>query len=95
MYSRLSYFEKCLPSSFKRIAIRTIRKDFKRGLKQINKKIEVYIELPKVEKVGEGMVKVEDKEKKAVSRDLIEVDPLAVQRVENTPFNSIKRLKPK
>jgi len=83
MFSRLSYYDKCLPRSFKRIAIRSIRCDFKRGLKQVNKKIKVYIELPKIKKVEEGMIKEERPTKKPVSGEMVMVDERAVRKVKS------------
>lgn len=83
MFSRLSYYDKCLPRSFKRLATRTIRSDFKRGLKQVNKKIKVYIELPKIKKVEEGMVKEERPTKKTASGEMIIVDERAVRRTKD------------
>lgn len=56
-YYLLSRYEKCLPKRFVWKASKSIRKDFKKGLKVINKKAEVYIELPKIESVGNGMYK--------------------------------------
>ncbi len=37
-------------------AVKTVHKDFKLGLKKINKKIPVYVELPKLKSVGDSGV---------------------------------------
>ena len=48
------------PRSFRRKAERSIKRDFSKGLKQIDKKVPVFFELPKYESVGNGMWKEVD-----------------------------------
>lgn len=42
------------PASFTRFATKTIMKDFKKGIRQINQKVPVYVELPKYEEKSKG-----------------------------------------
>lgn len=58
LFEFLSQKEGCLPRKFKRRADKYIIRNFNRGMKQIEKKIPVFIELPKLEKKGNGMYAV-------------------------------------
>lgn len=42
------------PKAFRRLAERSIKSDFRKGIRQINKKVPVFIELPKYEPIGNG-----------------------------------------
>ncbi len=44
-----------LGKRFRNKSVRTLYKDYKRGLSQINRKIPVYVELPKYQKEGDNM----------------------------------------
>lgn len=46
LFCVLAKSQGCTPKRFRDIATRTILKDFKKGLKQINKKIPVFVEVP-------------------------------------------------
>ena len=48
IYLYVGRYKKSLPLSFRLKIKSTIQKDFKKGLKQINKKCPVYVELPKL-----------------------------------------------
>lgn len=48
-------FAGCIPKKLKRRADKSILKDFIKGLRQIDKKCPVYIELAKLKKEGNGM----------------------------------------
>ena len=50
-----------VPKSFYRKAVNTIRRDFNKGIKEINKKAKAYIELPKIKPEGNGMYSQEVK----------------------------------
>ena len=54
IYESLSSKRQCCPKSSMRVAFRNITRDFKKGLKQIDKKFPVFIELPKLKKEGNG-----------------------------------------
>lgn len=59
------------PKSFRRQAERSIKRDFRKGLKQIDKKVPVYFELPKYESVGNGMWKeVDSKTNEAIDNEV-------------------------
>lgn len=60
--------------SFLRVTRRSILRDYKKGLRQINKKVPVFVELGKVKKVDEGMIKeVFPEAKKEKQNEVIEV----------------------
>lgn len=54
IYKTLSRCNQILPKSIKNRIARSIGVDLKAGLKQINKKVPVYVELPKYNEVGSG-----------------------------------------
>ena len=55
LFETLGYFKECCPKSFNRRAVKTINKDFKKGVRAINEKAKVFIELPKFESKGNGV----------------------------------------
>lgn len=71
VFSGISKYEKVLPRRFRKKAVTSLQSDFIKGLKQINKKIPVYIELPKLESCGNGMYKeVDPKTKEPVNNEI-------------------------
>lgn len=57
VWKTLSAEKQTYPKSYARMMQRTFLKDVKKGLKIINKKNKVYIEMPNLEEVGNGMIK--------------------------------------
>lgn len=58
VFEFLSKKEQCLTGRFLRFTRKQLFKDFKAGIKQINKKISVFVELPEYEEKGSGMYQV-------------------------------------
>lgn len=54
IYANLSRYNACLPKRIKRIITKSLSKDFKKGLKVINEKAPIYIELPKLKEEYNG-----------------------------------------
>ena len=55
VFSMLTQYAKCLDKRFLRLSRKTISKDYKKGLKQIEKKIPVYVEMSTLKECGPGM----------------------------------------
>lgn len=60
-----------LPKSFKKLAIKSVNRDFKKGLKEINKKASVFIELPQYEKINDGIYSKNYKNELLVDKEII------------------------
>lgn len=78
LFEFLAQKEKALTGRFLRFARRQLFKDFKKGIKQINKKIAVFVELPKYEEKAPGIYAtgeeiVVGKEIQPETRDIVEV----------------------
>ena len=76
VYLFLSEKERGLSKQFVRYSRRSLLRDFKKGMRAINRKIPVYVELPKYEKKGNGMYTKETNgkpEQTASGNDIIEV----------------------
>ena len=58
VFSEISSKHQSCPKAVARVMKKSVIKDLKKGLKVLNSKIPVYIELPKYEKVGNGQVKL-------------------------------------
>ena len=66
--------------SFLSITKRSMLKDYKKALRQIDKKVKVFVELPTYKSVGDGMVKeVFDGEQKKTTNDLVVVEDFPPQ----------------
>ena len=79
LFSGLSEMREVLPKRFRKKCEKTILRDFNAGLKIINKKIPVYIEMPELKSVGDGMYReVDSKTKEPVSEE-ITVSPIENQ----------------
>lgn len=71
LFSGLSEKRDVLPKSFRRKCEKTILRDFRKGLQIINKKIPVYIEMPQLRSVGNGMYReIDSKTKEPVSDEI-------------------------
>lgn len=71
LFGGLSEKREVLPKSFRRKCTKTILRDFNKGLKIINKKIPVYIEMPQLKSVGNGMYReIDSKTKEPVSDEI-------------------------
>lgn len=57
IFSDLSKYKTVYPKGYYNRILREIKKDVYKGFKVINKKNPVFIEMPKLESVGNGMVK--------------------------------------
>ena len=67
---------------FLRVTRRSALKDYKKGLKKINKNIKVFVEMPKIKSVGNGMVEeVYPKTKKENKNKVIEVHSVEVKKL--------------
>lgn len=71
LFCGLSEKREVLPRSFRRKCAKTILRDFNKGLRIINKKIPVYIEMPQLRSVGNGMYReIDSKTKEPVSDEI-------------------------
>ena len=55
LFLLINTYGECVPRSFYRRAVRSINRDFRKGLSIINKKAKVFVELPKIKPEGDGM----------------------------------------
>lgn len=60
IYIKLSKNKEVLPKAFRKKAERTVTRDFMKGVSVINKNNKIYLEMPKLKKVGNGMIKKVD-----------------------------------
>lgn len=75
MWKIISQNRACYPNSYYRAYLKSILKDTKKGLKEINKKNGVYVEMPTLKSVGNGQVqKVHDTEEVNMGDEEIEVN---------------------
>ena len=73
LFCGLAEEREVLPKSFRRKCEKTILQDFKKGLRIINKKIPVYIEMPQLKSVGNGMYREVDSKTKEPLNDEVTV----------------------
>ena len=73
IFSGLSKRAEVLPKKFKKVAERNILRDYCKGLRIINKKCPVYVELPKIESCGNGMYREIDEKTKEPINDEVHV----------------------
>lgn len=78
VFEFLAKKEGCLTKGFLRFARKQILKDFKKGIKQINKKIPVFVELPKYEEKAPGVYQTGEElnvgpEIQPSSREIVEI----------------------
>lgn len=52
-----------LPKSMYKVAEKSLKKDFKKGLKIVNQRIPIFIEMPELKKEGNGVYSVDKKTK--------------------------------
>lgn len=71
IYMLISRYNDCLSPRFKYLARKSINKDFKKGLKAINKKAAVYIELPTLQPEGNGMYSERYENKPEATKEII------------------------
>ena len=76
LFSGLSENREVLPKRFRKKCEKTILRDFIAGLKIINKKIPVYIEMPELKSVGNGMYREVDSETKEPITEEITISPI-------------------
>lgn len=83
LFEFLAQKEKALTGRFLRFTRRQLFKDFKRGIKQINKKIPVFVELPKYEEKAPGVYQTGEElnvglELQPSTREIVEVPPSGI-----------------
>lgn len=76
VFSGLAKNERALHRSFIKACRRSLEKDFKKGLKNIDKKVPIFIELPKLETCGNGMFKEVDPKTKEPVNNEVHVTPI-------------------
>lgn len=82
LFEELERYKSCVPKSFYRRSRRQIDKDYKEGIKQINKKIPVFIELPSLKKEGNGSYsKKFDKKKIKTASDISAENEITYENV--------------
>ena len=63
MWKTIAQNKACYPKAYYKAYVKSILKDTKKGLKEINKKNGVYVEMPTLKSVGNGQIqKVHDSE---------------------------------
>ena len=75
IFSGIAKNERVCSKRFRRKANRAIENDFVKGLKQIDKRIPVYIEMPKLESCGNGMFREVDPNTNAPVNNEIHITP--------------------
>lgn len=71
LFSSLAEKREVLPKIFRKKCEKTILRDFRKGISIINKKIPVYIELPKLESCGNGMYKeIDSRTKEPINNEI-------------------------
>lgn len=81
IYSYMSRYYSCLPRSFIRITNKSVMRDYKKGLKAIDKKCPVYIEMPNLRNEGNGMYSEEYSNKNEnVNKEIVVTTPLVVTK---------------
>ena len=84
VFSGIAKNERVLSRRFKKKACRLIEQNFIRGLKQIEKKIPVFIELPKFETCGNGIYKeVDPKTKEPINNEVV------ITPIESSPLQKV------
>lgn len=78
LYSLLARYKAVTPKSFRRKSEKSINRDFVCGLRKINKNNPVYIEMPKVVSVGNGLTRKVDAKTNTPLTNEVDVHPPAV-----------------
>lgn len=85
LFCVLAKSQGCTPKRFRDIATRTILKDFKKGLKQINKKIPVFVEVPEYSECSpKSYSKTTAEESEIVVPDVVNTSSLARKSMEQS-----------
>lgn len=79
LFCGLAENREVLPKSFRKKCERTILRDFRIGIRIINKKIPVYIEMPELKSVGNGMYREVDSKTKEPINDEIHISAIDKQ----------------
>jgi hypothetical protein len=75
MWKTIAQNRACYPKAYYKAYVKSILKDTKQGLKEINKKNKVYLEMPTLKSVGNGQIqKVHDTEEVNMGDEEIEVN---------------------
>lgn len=84
VFKTISAEQNSYPKSYTRLMLRTFVKDARKGIKIINKKNPVFVEMPKLESVGNGMIKrVNEDSDSCLSDDIVEVSIPNVSFIED------------
>jgi len=71
IYEGLAKNKEVLPKKFRKRSELTVLRDFLKGLKIINKKCAVFVELPKIESCGNGMTReIDPKTKESINNEI-------------------------
>ena len=74
MWKTIAQNKACYPKAYYKAYVKSILKDTKKGLKEINKKNGVYVEMPTLKAVGNGQIqRVRDTDEVYMGDDEIEV----------------------
>ena len=79
IYEGLAKNREVLPKKFRRRSERTVLKDFLKGIRIINRKYPVYIELPQLKSCGNGMYREVDYKTKEPVNEEIHITPVDSQ----------------
>ena len=80
VYKTLAQYVAVIPKSFRKKAERSVTRDFMKGLRVINKNNPVFVSMPKLERVGNGMVKeVDAKTKEPINNEVKVTPPVTTQ----------------
>jgi len=75
MWKTIAQNRACYPKAYYKAYVKSILKDTKKGLKQIDKKNGVYVEMPTLKPIVDGQVqKVYDTDEVSMEDDLIDVN---------------------
>ena len=87
LFEELASKKEVVPKRLRKKSERTILQDFVKGLKQINQKCKVYIEMPEIQRCGNGMVReIDPKTKEPVNNEI------QVTSIDNQIESDIKKV---
>lgn len=86
MWKIISQNRACYPKSYYKAYVKSIVKDSKKGLREIDKKNGVYVEMPTLKSVGNGQIKKVVQDEDILKDEEIEVNlpSTSVYRTPNT-----------
>lgn len=75
IFQIISARKECATPSFVRFSKKNILKDYKKGIRVIEKKAKVFVELPKINGEGNGMIsEIYDNEDDTLSKEIVVFD---------------------